>query len=173
MLVLLTLLIVPPSLPQQTTIADYGWRDFSPGAFVRLKIKTISSYGLAARNSEVETTRTLIKKTNKGAEIEEVVVENGRQVEKKRLIVPLLVAADFIHAKQKRIEQEVVKVMDFELPCVTVEYHTKYNGKKARRKLWLSPEIPGGIAKSFLITEGDEQTVRIGEVDFYDAFRNR
>ncbi len=151
--------------------ASFGWAAFEPGSYVRLQIKTVTSYGIQANSSSITVRQTLLSKGKDTARLSEAVTGEDGETRTRRIEVPLSASALFAGEKNPRAGKETIKVMGEPLPCFTVQFRGKVSGKKGTTKLWLSSEIPGGVARNFFIADGEDQLISIVEVLSYEAIR--
>lgn len=150
---------------------SFGWVDFAPGSYVRLQVKTVSSSGLRAESSTITVRQTLISKDGETVTLEEEVTGANGETQKRRIPAPARTSAVFAGAKDRKPGSEVIKVAGMQVDCFTVEFRKKVMNKNAATKVWLSKEIPGGVARSFTITEGDDPLISIIEVLSFEAIR--
>jgi hypothetical protein len=152
MLVAVLLLLVQDLPPEYDS-----WANCKVGSTVRFKIERDDK----GRKMEAELTVKLLELT-----AEKAVLDSRPKMKVGGKTVDAPPEKTTIKAKEVaagKIEKESEEELDLagkKVKCRVIEAVAEIGDGKVRKKLWLSPEIPGGIVKSEIKGDGDKITSR-------------
>lgn len=139
-----------------------GWGAFAPGSWVVMKTISVLEGQDAPRRTEVISRYTLVAKQGGKAklEVERTMFGNATVTS---LEVPLAAPLPQGDAATAKRGEETLNLGGQSLKCAWQEAGVAGEGRLSTTRVWLSPAVPGGVAKSLTASAGAAQTQTITE----------
>jgi hypothetical protein len=151
---------VPPAQKKMENPTFVEWSRWKVGAFVEMTTESDSS----GTKSSVKMTTKLLEVTAEKVVLEHTMVSKmgdqefpmppQRKDEPKTIEVPDVKAPEQKPEDKPKEGSETIEVAGKKVACKTVETTTEMSGMKTTAKIWLTKDIPGGLAKQTSKTEG-------------------
>ena len=139
-----------------------GWAGFAPGSWVVLRTISVLEGQDAPRRTEVVVRYTLLAKENGKArlEVERTLFGNTTTA---TVEAPLAAPLPLGDAATVKRGEETLSLAGKSLKCAWQEAGVAGEGRLSTTRVWLTPLIPGGVAKSLTANVGAAQTQTITE----------